>query len=390
MSKISIDLGTSNTQIACLDTNGQPKNIGGIIPTVLYVDSEANRIHVGQAAVYAYENALHAKKENASSYYLENFKPELCQAQVTPDDLTVLTGVDGKLMTWLQVLTACFSYFRRFAMENEFAGAEVNEIVLTHPVDFPNIELYRQAALNAGFKTVDFVQEPEAAYHGYKVGGRNLGNKVLVFDMGGGTLDVALLEQVNGAWSVRNQPLRLDTAGCHIDWAICESLQNELSEAGLLSNSDDVASFIKYAREQIKEPLGSGVLDAARIRYMSDVTDGRLKGTYTRERFYRVLDGLLVPVFRTIKSYVNGLPQSPDTVLMVGGSSRLSYVKDKLEKLFSGIKVFSPADGGSLVAKGAMLVATAPPVVPIISAPDDQSRVEPTRPDLDVRLFMKF
>ena len=174
MSTIAIDLGTSNTQIACLDANGVPKNIGEAIPTALFVDKGSGRIRVGAEAQLAYEDAQSAGQTDADSYYLETFKPELCMREVDGAAHTVLLGESGRRMTWLEVLTKCFRHCRAYAQRVEFAGAEVNSVVLTHPVNFPNAELYRQAAEAAGFRSVRFVQEPEAAYLGYRSGGRDL------------------------------------------------------------------------------------------------------------------------------------------------------------------------------------------------------------------------
>ena len=356
MSTIAIDLGTSNTQIACLDANGVPKNIGEAIPTALFVDKDSGRIRVGAEAQLAYEDAQSAGQTDADSYYLETFKPELCMREVDGAAHTVLLGESGRRMTWLEVLTECFRHCRAYAQRVEFAGEEVNSVVLTHPVNFPNSELYRQAAEAAGFRSVRFVQEPEAAYLGYRSGGRDLGNNVLVFDMGGGTLDVALLQQAADGRRVNTAPLRLDTAGVHIDNAVCASMYEELLAKGIANACGEVeVAFKKYARTQIKEELGIGGRSSVKIRYMSDVSDTVLRGEYTMERFRKVLDRLMTTVYRRIDEYVRRLPVQPDTVLMVGGSSRLRLIQEALKNLFPGINVFTPHDGGSLVAKGALL-----------------------------------
>ena len=356
MNTIAIDLGTSNTQIACLDANGIPKNIGEAIPTALFVDKDSGRIRVGAEAQLAYEGAQHAGQTDADSYYLETFKPELCMREVDGAAHTVLLGESGRRMTWLEVLTECFRHCRAYAQRVEFAGEEVNSVVLTHPVNFPNSELYRQAAEAAGFRSVRFVQEPEAAYLGYRSGGRDLGNNVLVFDMGGGTLDVALLQQAADGRRVNTAPLRLDTAGVHIDNAVCASMYEELLAKGIANACGEVeVAFKKYARTQIKEELGIGGRSSVKIRYMSDVSDAVLRGEYTMERFRKVLDRLMTTVYRRIDEYVRRLPVQPDTVLMVGGSSRLRLIQEALKNLFPGINVFTPHDGGSLVAKGALL-----------------------------------
>ena len=391
MSTIAIDLGTSNTQIACLDANGVPKNIGEAIPTALFVDKGSGRIRVGAEAQLAYEDAQSAGQTDADSYYLETFKPELCMREVDGAAHTVLLGESGRRMTWLEVLTKCFRHCRAYAQRVEFAGAEVNSVVLTHPVNFPNAELYRQAAEAAGFRSVRFVQEPEAAYLGYRSGGRDLGNNVLVFDMGGGTLDVALLQQAADGRRVNTAPLRLDTAGVHIDNAVCASMYEELLAKGIANACGEVeVAFKKYARTQIKEELGIGGRSSVKIRYMSDVSDTVLRGEYTMERFRKVLDRLMTTVYRRIDEYVRRLPVQPDTVLMVGGSSRLRLIQEALKNLFPGINVFTPHDGGSLVAKGALLFTPTVGSFPLMPATDEQNRVKPSHPDLDVRLFMTF
>ena len=361
MNVISIDFGTSNTQMACLDTKGNTKNIGEIIPTVLFVDRVNRKVCMGEEALVRYETAVDAAND-ADARYLEGFKPELCERRVGADELTTLIGLNDKPMTWLEVLTACFAYLREYAQENEFAGEEVKGVRLTHPVNFPNTELYRQAAEAAGFTEISFIMEPEAAYLGYNDGGQELGSNVLVFDMGGGTLDVALLQKAADGWRIPHAPLRLDTAGVHIDMAVCASLYEELQQAGIVNGQDDgeVVQFKRYARINIKEELGKGLRESVRVNYTSDRTDARLRCVYGRERFEAVLERVMHKVYEQIRRYVTNLPVTPDVLLMVGGSSRLKTIQTKLRELFPELKIFSPADGGSLVAKGALLAPSSP------------------------------
>ena len=357
---------------------------------MLFVDKVNHKVCMGEEALVRYETAV-ATEKDADARYLEGFKPELCERRVGADELTTLIGLNNKPMTWLEVLTACFRHCRTYAQRVEFAGEEVNGVVLTHPVNFPNPELYSQAAEAAGFRSVRFVQEPEAAYLGYRSGGRALGNNVLVFDMGGGTLDVALLQKAADGWRVNTAPLRLDTAGVHIDNAVCASMYEELQAEGIANACGEVeVPFKKYARTQIKEELGSGRRASVRIRYMSDVSDAVLRGEYTMERFRKVLDRLMTTVYRRIDEYVRRLPVQPDTVLMVGGSSQLRLIQEALKNLFPGINVFTPHDGGSLVAKGALLFTPTVGSFQLMPATDEQNRVKPSHPDLDVRLYMTF
>jgi len=319
---------------------------------------------MGEEALVRYETAVDAEND-ADARYLEGFKPELCERRIGADELTTLIGLNDKPMTWLEVLTACFAYLREYAQENEFAGNEVNGVKLTHPVNFPNTELYRQAAEAAGFTEISFIMEPEAAYLGYNDGGQELGSNVLVFDMGGGTLDVALLQKAADGWRIPHAPLRLDTAGVHIDMAVCASLYEELQQAGIVNEQGDdgiEVQFKRYARINIKEELGKGLRESVRVNYTSDRTDARLRCVYGRERFEAVLERVMHKVYDQIRRYVTNLPVTPDVLLMVGGSSRLKTIQTKLRELFPELKIFSPADGGSLVAKGALLAASASPV----------------------------
>jgi len=326
---------------------------------------------MGEEALVRYGEAAPDDKtavdaaNDADARYLEGFKPELCERRVGADELTTLIGLNDKPMTWLEVLTACFAYLREYAQENEFAGNEVKGVRLTHPVNFPNTELYRQAAEAAGFTEISFIMEPEAAYLGYNDGGQELGSNVLVFDMGGGTLDVALLQKAADGWRIPHAPLRLDTAGVHIDMAVCASLYEELQQAGIVNEQDDgeddgeVVQFKRYARINIKEALGKGIRKSVRVNYTSR-TNACLQCVYDRERFEAVLEKVMHRVYEQIRRYVTNLPVTPDVLLMVGGSSRLKTIQTKLRELFPGMNVFTPHDGGSLVAKGALLVPSSP------------------------------
>ena len=92
---------------------------------MLFVDKVNHKVCMGEEALIRYEIAIDAAENDADARYLEGFKPELCERRVGADELTTLKGLNNKPMTWLEVLTACFSYLREYAQENEFAGKEV-------------------------------------------------------------------------------------------------------------------------------------------------------------------------------------------------------------------------------------------------------------------------
>lgn len=379
--EISVDFGTSNSQIAYKDKAGVIRSIevdgDAKIPTSIYYSPADKQFFFGQKAEQAYADACadagndFSRHSKVLSHYLSHFKLTLTKAEMPSEALSPLFGEDERQpLTWHQVLTSFFSYFRKVAEDTVFMGEKVDGLRLTHPVHFPSTELYRSAARAAGFDRLALITEPEAAHAAYSHGDVVPADNVLIFDMGGGTLDVCLLSKHGETWQVEREPLRLDTAGYHIDKALVRDLlpainkylKEELDDASPARAHLDYrgdAALLNHIRTTLKEPLGARHRDKVRFRYDLDRYDDltfRMKD-YTGAHLEQLAAQVMQPSFERLQRYVRELPVQPGCILMVGGSSRMLYIQERLKAIFPTIPVYTPNGGDKAVAEGALHVS---------------------------------
>lgn len=373
MHTIAIDFGTSNSQIAYLDSTGRAESLqvdGHIkIPTILYYREEQDEIFIGERAKVLYaQDILMAEKAGAkaeqikarlSGNRLTAFKKEFCRAEVSFDDFArTLCHRNGKPFTWGEVVAAFFRFFKKEAEERRlFPGETIDSVRLTHPVHFPSCDLYRRAAEAAGFSSVSMVPEPEAAYYGYMQGGKELGDTILVFDMGGGTLDLAILEKHGGKWQVEHQPLRIDNAaGLDIDLALLKEILPRIQEYDdSLSRFCGDEKLLDDVREHIKEEWSRTERDVS-FFYLFSKHNIRFHYIVPHDRLRAIVHKVMQPAYEKIRNYLVELRLVPTDVLMVGGSCLMPEIQHGVKQCMGNqVQVFFPNRGDTIVAEGAML-----------------------------------
>ena len=378
MNAIALDFGTTNSQIAYKDKAGIIRSIevdgDAKIPTSIYYSLADKQFFFGQKAELAYADACADAGNDFSRYskiisrFQSHFKPELTKAAVEPEAFSPLFGEDEKVpLTWGEVLTAFFRYFKQLAEEKVFLRESVEKLRLTHPVAFPSKELYESAALAAGFSVIEFVSEPEAAHAAYAGSMKHPDENILIFDMGGGTLDICQLCKRGETWKVEQEPLRIDTAGKHIDTALVRSLLTDIN-AFLTDKLGDNFSpsfradeaLLLHVRKSLKEPLGAHFRRHVDFRYDLDAYGDLTfrKKNYTVEMLDNVVEATMRSAFSELKRYVNSLPEQPSCILMVGGSSRMVCIQERLKAIFPNIPVYTPNGGDKAVAEGALHAVT--------------------------------
>ena len=364
---IALDFGTSNSQVAYTDANRSPKllSVAGKnkIPTVIYYNNSIGKVYVGLKAEYEVNNQLAAAENNFSRIdsvfknYMAVFKPVFCAQETAFDAVSPLLKGNGTFFTWGEIVTEFFKFFKIQAEQTAFNGENAEGICITCPVAFPSKALYEEAAKNAGFSCVDFMEEPRAAYLGYMQGGEQLGDNVLVFDMGGGTLDIAFLQKDGDTWAVKKTPMRIDAAGTNLDEYLLQDVlpQVQASHPNLSRYTGDI-QFLKYMREEVKETLGAGTCDNVAIRHFIDLYETRFTGSMTKEHFESLIMQCMdeKEVFTKLHTYIDSLGVPVSSILMVGGSSQLICLQERMRQEFCGIKVFAPHAGDSVVALGAL------------------------------------
>lgn len=371
MPTIAIDFGTSNSQIAYLDSMGRAVSlqVDGYtkIPTELYYREKQDEIFIGLSAKELYEQDkllaeaaggnVEQTKTLLSANRLTAFKKEFCSAEVSFDaPARTLRHRDGKPFTWGEVVTAFFRFFKKKAEEHHFLGETIESVRLTHPVHFPSCELYRRAAEAAGFTSVTMIPEPEAAYSGYMQGGKPLGDTILVFDMGGGTLDLAVLEKRGEKWLVERQPLRIDIAGLDIDIAILRKILPQIQESDTdLSRVGADYTLLDAVRENIKEKWSRTERDVS-FSYFFSQQNKRFHCTVPHDTMLPLVGKMMQPAYDKMRTYLVELGCVPTDVLMVGGSCLMPEIQRGVQQCMGNkVRVFTPNLGDTIVAEGAML-----------------------------------
>lgn len=373
MNIISIDLGTTNTQIAYLNEQGNPSivQIGGqdSIPSLLFYDERQDKLLVGKQARNAYARLRLRDARVAEQRLLcgEQFKPRLCERAVKADSCC-FAPVRGREISWLEVVKAFFSFCKREAERCVFDGETVQGVRLTHPAEFSSLSLYEIAAKAVGFNSIEFVPEPEAAYLACE-SIHKLNTVVLVFDMGGGTLDIVCAEkqksgQVHLSGEKRMTLRNVNVGGEYIDRALCNELLPQLRELPGVENYQPDDDFRRWVQESVKEYLGEGWYEDCEATYYIEQLGilARFCTVYSYDKLVKLVNREYQPIFHDLEHYIEQRHESerPSMVLMVGGSSRLKPIQEQLRKLFPGRdNVLVPNDGGSLVVKGALLKSVA-------------------------------
>lgn len=364
---IALDFGTSNSQVAYTDANKVPKlhtqNGKSKIPTVIFYNDSIGSTYIGERARNEINNQIAAAEkdyvriDSAFRNYLAVFKVVFCAQETPYNAVSPLLKGNGTFFTWGEIVTEFFKFFKTQAEQTAFNGENAEGICITCPVAFPSKALYEEAAKQAGFSCVDFMEEPRAAYLGYMQGGNKLGDNVLVFDMGGGTLDIAFLQKDGDTWEVKKTPMRIDAAGSHLDnYLVADVIpQIQKSHTALSRYMGDI-DFEKYMRENVKETLGRRENDKVAIKYCIDLYDITFRGSMTQEHFESLIMQCMdeKEVFSKLHTYIDSLGVPVDSILMVGGSSQLICLQERMTQEFSDIKVFAPHNGDSVVALGAL------------------------------------
>ncbi|QZY56860.1 Hsp70 family protein [Crassaminicella profunda] len=333
MSWLGIDLGTSFSSAAIIE-NGKPvalkvatsrgfRGDSFSIPSSVFINDNGE-ILLGQAAD---NNRL-----KAPDRFKDEFKRDL--GQKIPYELRGYKCLPEGLYKEF------FKYFKIKAEER--IGKTINKVVVTYPAKYAKYkkDLIEEAAKKAGFGTIKLLDEPTAAaiYYSTK---ENIkyGEKILVYDLGGGTFDVALIQKEKGnTYKQLTESLGLGRCG-GIDFdrkifkdmknTFINSLQTTLSKGDI--NSDRLVTNMFQESIKVKHQLSTDKEAFTSIKIEHDFEEYALK----RENFEEMIQADIENTCKYIRDIVKnaGLEMKDiDKVLLVGGSTRIPYVKEMVEK----------------------------------------------------------
>ena len=326
MSKIiGIDLGTTNSCVAVLE-GGEPKvivNPEGDRTTPSVVASKKGEILVGvtakRQAVTNPENTISSIKRHMGTDY----KVEMDGKKYTPEEIS------AKILMKLK------------ADAEAYLGEKVTKAVITVPAYFNDAQ--RQATKNAGkiagLEVERIINEPTAASLAYGLDKQDKQETVLVYDLGGGTFDVSILELGDGVFEVKSTSGNNHLGGDDFDKCIMDYLVSEFKKENGIDLSKDKMAMqrIKDAAEKAKKDLSGMSTTNINLPFITQTESGpvHMDINLTKAKFEDLgrdlFDSTLEPVRKALKD-ANLKASDIDEVILVGGSTRIPYIQELVKK----------------------------------------------------------
>ena len=371
MSKIiGIDLGTTNSCVSVMEGN-EPVVITNAegrrtTPSVIAF-VEGGEIKVGdpakRQAVTNPTKTVYSIKRFMGNKFSE-CKQEIGRVPykvVKGDNNTPRVDIDGRLYTPQELSAMVLQKMKKTA--EEFLDQEVTEAVITVPAYFNDAQRQatKEAGEIAGLKVRRIINEPTSAALAYGMDKKGIDQKIVVFDFGGGTHDVSILELGDGVFEVLSTDGDTHLGGDDIDEKIINWLAEEFEKEESIDLRKDPMALqrLKEASEKAKIELSSSLKTEINLPYVTATASGpkHLVRTLTRAKFEQLIDDL---VKRTIKPCgtalkAAGLKTSDiDEIILVGGSTRIPAVQEAVEKFF-GQKPNKGVNPDEVVAVGAAI-----------------------------------
>ncbi len=349
---VGIDLGTTNSVVAVLEA-GEPvvvPNAEGSRTTPSVVGfSKNNEILVGEVA----------KRQAITNpdRTIRSVKRHMGEKDWSVD-------VDGKAWTAQEVSAQILLKLKRDA--EAYLGDSVNQAVVTVPAYFDDAQRQatKEAGQIAGLEVLRIINEPTAAALAYGLDKQDTEQTVLVFDLGGGTFDVSLMEIGDGVFEVKATHGDTHLGGDDWDQRIIDFLVKEFKNAhGVDLGADRMAlQRLKEAAEKAKIELSQVTETTINLPFITATADGPLhmEQKLTRAEFERMTEDLVqrtkVPFEQAIKDW--GKPSSDiDHVIMVGGSTRMPMIQELVKGLTGGKEPHKGVNPDEVVAIGAAVQA---------------------------------
>lgn len=326
MSKIiGIDLGTTNSAVAVLEGNEAKiiANPEGNRTTPSVVSFKNGEIQVGEVA---------KRQAVTNPNTISSIKRHIGEAGYKVD-------VEGKSYTPQEISAMILQYIKGFA--EDYLGEKVEKAVITVPAYFNDAQ--RQATKDAGkiagLEVERIVNEPTAAALAYGLDKTDRDEKILVFDLGGGTFDVSILELGDGVFDVLSTAGDNHLGGDDFDNKIIDYMVAEFKKENSIDLSQDKMALqrLKDAAEKAKKDLSGVSSTQISLPFITAGESGplHLEMTLTRAKFDELTADLVertkVPVRQALKDA--GLSQSEiDEVILVGGSTRIPAVVEAVRK----------------------------------------------------------
>ena len=367
---IGIDLGTTNSCVAVMEGNEPvviPNSEGRrTTPSMVAFIKDGER-KVGDAA------KRQAITNPAQTIYsIKRFMGETFDKvgqEISRMPYTVVKGenntprvkIADRMYTPQEISAMILQKMKKTA--EDYLGHEVSEAVVTVPAYFNDAQRQatKEAGEIAGLKVLRIINEPTAAALAYGMDKKHTDTKVAVFDLGGGTFDISVLELGDGVFEVKSTNGDTHLGGDDFDQVIIDWLAAEFkNDEGIDLRKDPMAlQRLKEAAEKAKIELSGSTQTEINLPYIMPV-DGipkHLVKTLTRSKFEQLADTLIQRTLEPCKKALTDAKLNPseiDEVILVGGSTRIPAIQELVEKFF-GKKPSKGVNPDEVVAIGAAI-----------------------------------
>lgn len=369
---IGIDLGTTNSCVAVMEGN-EPvviQNSEGRRTTpsiVAFLDGGKGERKVGdpakRQAITNPQNTISSVKRFMGKKFSE-VKAEMKNisygVEAGSND-TVRVKIGDRTYTPQELSAMILQKMK--ATAEDFLGQEVKEAVVTVPAYFNDAERQatKEAGQIAGLEVKRIINEPTAAALAYGLDKKNADMKIAVYDLGGGTFDISILELGEGVFEVKSTNGDVHLGGDDFDGVIIDWLADEFkADENIDLRKDPMAlQRLKEAAEKAKVELSSSTNAEINLPYIMPV-DGipkHLVRSLSRAKFEQLADSLIKRSMKPVEMALKdaGLSTSEiDEVILVGGSTRIPKIQEEVEKFF-GKKPSKGVNPDEVVAIGASI-----------------------------------
>jgi len=369
---IGIDLGTTNSCVAVMEGNEPvviPNSEGRrTTPSIVaFLDGGKGERKVGdpakRQAITNPENTVSSVKRFMGKKFGEvsEEKKNMSYKLESGNNDTVRVIIGDRKYT-PQELSAMILQKMKSTAE-DYLGSEIKEAVITVPAYFNDSERQatKEAGAIAGFDVKRIINEPTAAALAYGLDKKNQDMKIAVYDLGGGTFDISILELGDGVFEVKSTNGDVHLGGDDFDAVIINWLADEFkADEGIDLRKDPMAlQRLKEAAEKAKVELSSSTNAEINLPYIMPV-DGvpkHLVKSLSRAKFEQLADKLIKRSMEPVKKALKDSGYSTseiDEVILVGGSTRIPKIQEEVEKFF-GKKPSKGVNPDEVVAIGASI-----------------------------------
>jgi molecular chaperone DnaK len=350
---IGIDLGTTNSCVSVMEGNEPvviPNSEGKRTTPSIVAFVENGERKVGdpakrQAITNSKKTVFSIKRFMGETY--DKVTKEIKRVSYTVvkgDNNTPRVKIDNRMYSPQEISAMILQKMKKTA--EDYLGQEVTEAVITVPAYFSDSQRQatKEAGEIAGLNVKRIINEPTAAALAYGLDKKSKDLKIAVFDLGGGTFDISILELGDGVFEVKSTNGDTHLGGDDFDHMIIDWMAEEfLKDEGIDLRKDPMAlQRLKEAAEKAKIELSSSTTTEINLPYIMPV-DGipkHLVKTLTRANFEKICDKLIQSCIEPCKIALKDSGYSVseiDEVLLVGGSTRIPVIQQLVEKFFGKV-----------------------------------------------------